>query len=151
MDLSVYLARIENLTKNYENHVYELLERSSNYVLAIPKQRMYLRGTDANDEKITPSYDEWTIRDKKAKGQVTSHVTLRNTGAWKRSWKLVKEGTKITFTAPNDLKTGFLVSHYSSNELFGFSPKDGEQIYKNWIKPDIEGIIYPSETIDIKI
>jgi len=151
MDLDTYVKRIEHLGNNYTKEVWKLLSGVDGYILGIPKQRMYLYGTDANDMPLRPKYKPSTIKKKKKKGQTSSHVTLRDTGKWKASWKLVKVGNKITFTAPNDSKTGYLVEHYEGNELFGFSPRDGEEIFKRWIKPYIDDIIFPNEKIDIKI
>ena len=149
MNLDTYINRIQNLSQNLEKKVYEELKNAENFVLAIPKRRMSLYGTDANDKPITPLYSPATVKRKRKKGKTASHVTLRETGKWKKSFRLMREGKNITFTAPNNAKTGFLVNKYSSNELFGFSPQDGEKIFQIWIKPYINDIIYPDENIDI--
>tara|TARA_R110002020_G_scaffold453632_1_gene668613 strand:- start:10988 stop:11443 length:456 start_codon:yes stop_codon:yes gene_type:complete len=151
MKLDTYINRIKNLSSNLEELIYKELKEKENFVLAIPKRRLYQKGTDAFDVKITPPYKPSTIRYKKNKGQVKSHVTLRDTGKLYSTFKIVKEGKNIDFTVPNNSKTIFLTNHYEGNELFGFSPNDGEKVFELFIKPFLEEIINPNEDIDIEI
>jgi hypothetical protein len=149
MNVDSYINRLKNVSKNHGKYVMNLLEERKGYVLGIPKQRLYQKGTDANDLKIKPAYKESTIERKRRKGKRTSHVTLNYTGKLWRSFKLIREGNSIDFTVPNNDVTDFLTSHYSGNELFGFSPKDAEEIYRRFIEPPLEELIYPKDGIDI--
>ena len=128
--------------------VLKELKDSEPYVLGIPKRRLYNFGTDANDVPISPEYADSTKTKKKSKGQRTSFPTLRDTGVLYKSFKLVSEGSAIDFRVPNNKKTMGLTEHYGDNELFGFSPKDEEQIFKLFIKPALDDLIEGDGIID---
>lgn len=149
MKVSNYIIGLENLANDYGGFIFKILKVREAYVLAIPKRRLSIFGTDAKDNLITPKYSEGTVKRKKSEGKISSHVTLRQTGNLYSTFRIVKENGSIDFTVPNNDVTSFLSEHYSSNELFGFSPKDEEKIYNLFIKPAIEKIINPKEGIDI--
>ena len=151
MLLQDYISVLEGILINYDSYIYTILKGKENYVLAIPKRRLYDRGTDANDKLIQPKYSRPTISFKRKKGKRVSHVTLRDTGQLYRSFRLYRSGGAISFSVPNNEITTFLTQHYSSNELFGFSRTDELKIFELFIKPEIEKIIYPQTDIDIDI
>ena len=151
MDIDVYIKRLQKVANDYQSFVFNVSKKSEPYILAIPKRRLFNKGTDANDTSIKPSYEDSTIATKKSRGQRTSHVTLRDSGDLYKSFKLVKEGNSIDFTVPNNDVTDFLSGHYSGNELFGFSPDDGEKIFKLFIKPALDDLINGDGNINIEI
>lgn len=156
MDLDTYINRLTAVANNYNGYVTKLLESRKGYVLAIPKQRLYQHGTDANDEKISPvgkSYSVYSksyVKKKRKKGKRTSHVTLNYSGRLWSSFKLITTQKGIDFKPQETKVTRFLEGHYSNNKLFGFSPKDEEQIFKLFIKPELQKLINPKEDIKIK-
>lgn len=148
MNIDTYIARLKAVADNYTEYVYKELKESENYVLRIPRLRMSISGTDANDKKISPLYAESTKKRKQRKGQRTSNVTLKDSGDLRSSFYLVREGSAIDFRVGNFPYINDLVSHYSGNELFGFSPKDEAEIYRIFIKPALEKLISGDGIID---
>ena len=149
MELNTYIQKLQKVANNPTDFVFKILVTNKTYVLAVPKRRLLESGTDANDLLITPSYAVQTVKRKNKKGQTTTHVTLKDTGRLYRSFKLIREGSIIDFTAPIDLKTGELADHYSGNELFGFSPTDSDEIFLEFIKPALIDLIEGDGNIDI--
>jgi len=156
MDLDTYINRLTSVANNYNGYVSKLLKSRKGYVLAIPKQRFYQYGTDANDERIFPvgkTYSVYApsyVKKKRRRGKRTSHVTLNYSGKLWDSFKLIDTQKGIDFTVPSTKATKFLEGHYSSNKLFGFSPSDEEKIFQLFIKPELENLINPKEDIKIK-
>lgn len=149
MKLDAYINRLQKVTDNPTKWFYDVIKGRENYVLAIPKRRLGLLGTDANDKKISPAYKESTISRKKRKGLRTSVVTLKYTGRLYDSFKLINNTNAIDFTASTPYLSD-LTSHYSSNELIGFSPKDEEQIVRLFIDPALDELIN-GVNIDIEL
>lgn len=150
MRLDQYINRLSKVSKNPSKWFFEILQGRENYVLAIPKRRLSLLGTDAYDKKITPSYSKPTIERKSRKGQRTGNVTLKDSGALHKSFKLISNQNSIDFTASASYLSD-LTNHYSSNELIGFSPKDEEQIFKLFIVPEFNSLINGAGDIEIEI
>ena len=148
MNLTQYIQYLESLQDNYADMLYDALKNREAYILAIPKRRLTNFGTDANDKKITPEYSPITKRIKGKKGKRISHVTLRDTGQLYRSFKIEKQGEAIDFFAPVNEKTSFLTTHYSSNELFGFSPRDIIEIDKLFLNGIAQKILKMDELDD---
>lgn len=148
MNLTQYIQYLESLQENYVDILYEALRDREAYILAIPKRRLTNFGTDANDKKITPEYSPITKAIKGKKGKRISHVTLRDTGQLYQSFRIEKQGEAIDFSAPLNEKTSFLVSHYSSNELFGFSPRDIIEIDKLFLNRVAENVLKMDELDD---
>lgn len=149
MKLDTYISRLTSASNDLTNFIFKDLKSREAYVLAVPKRRLGVSGTDANDQQINPLYAESTIRRKKKKGQSTRHVTLKDTGNLYSTFKLVKENSAIDFRAPATKKSRGLVEHYDSNELFGLSPKDNEEIYRIFIKPTLEELLEGDGIIDL--
>lgn len=149
MKLDTYISRLTTATADLTSFIFKDLKGRENYVLAVPKRRLGVSGTDANDEKINPLYAESTIRRKKNKGQSTRHVTLKDTGNLYSTFKLVKENSAIDFSVPITEKSIGLVEHYDNNELFGFSQKDNEEINRIFIKPTLEKLLEGDGIIDL--
>lgn len=147
MRLDDYIARLNVVIKNPDDWFFKIVKGREQYVLAIPRRRLSLMGTDANDKLITPKYADKTIKNKQRKGQRTKNVTLKDTGKLHQSFELIKENGAIDFKAdaPYLFK---LQEHYDGNELIGFSPKDNEQIFKLFILPELEELI--NQDIDLE-
>ena len=67
MDLEIYINKLNIAVSDYSSFIHNILSKREAYVLAIPKRRISLSGTDANDQKITPLYAQSTIKKKQKK------------------------------------------------------------------------------------
>ena len=94
------IDKLPDLVKGY---VYK---RGS--VLRSVKQRFLQKGIDGYGNKLG-TYSSATIRRKKKKGQITSHVTLRDSGQWYESLFLRFEGTELILDSTDLSLTSKLV------------------------------------------
>lgn len=83
-------------------------------------EQMY-RGENADGSQIQPAYTRFTVRAKRAKGQIADHVTLKDTGKFYRATK-AKTAPNAIEIINTDKKKDELVEKYS-DKVFGYNEK----------------------------
>lgn len=106
-------------------------------VSAIADDQLYRRGINGRGEKIMSymPYTAKTIQNKKRKGQPTTRVTLRNTGAFHESMYVVFDSEGFYVTA-SDEKTEKLVKKYGE-EIFRLTDKNFTRIVRSHIRKEL--------------
>lgn len=79
-------------------------------------------------------YRPYTIRVKKEKGQPTDRVTLRDTGAFERDFRVVVGQTEFVVTS-DDWKTEDLMAKYG--KIFGLTPSNMGRLSQEIVLPDL--------------
>lgn len=79
-------------------------------------------------------YTPKTIEIKKIKGQPTDRVTLRDTGDFHASFRLIVERDKFTITA-DDFKTEELIRKY--RQILGLTDENASELTHEYIYPDL--------------
>lgn len=106
-------------------------------VSAIADNQLYRRGINGRGEKIMSymPYTAKTIQNKKRKGQPTTRVTLRDTGAFHESMYVVFDSEGFYITA-SDEKTQDLVKKYGE-EIFRLTDKNFTRIIRSHIRKEL--------------
>lgn len=106
-------------------------------VSAIADDQLYRRGINGRGEKIMNymPYTAKTIQNKKRKGQPTTRVTLRDTGAFHKSMFVVFDSEGFYITA-SDEKTEKLVKKYGE-EIFRLTNKNFTRIVRSHIRKEL--------------
>lgn len=106
-------------------------------VSAIADDQLYRRGINGRGEKIMSymPYTAKTIQNKKRKGQPTTRVTLRDTGAFHESMYVVFDSEGFYVTA-SDEKTEKLVKKYGE-EIFRLTNKNFTRIVRSHIRKEL--------------
>ena len=106
-------------------------------VSAIADDQLYRRGINGRGEKIMSymPYTAKTIQNKKRKGQPTTRVTLRDTGAFHKSMFVVFDSEGFYITA-SDEKTEELVKKYGE-EIFRLTDKNFTRIVRSHIRKEL--------------
>ena len=106
-------------------------------VSAIADDQLYRRGINGRSEKIMSymPYTAKTIQNKKRKGQPTTRVTLRDTGAFHKSMFVVFDSEGFYVTA-SDEKTEELVKKYGE-EIFRLTNKNFTRIVRSHIRKEL--------------
>ena len=106
-------------------------------VSAIADDQLYRRGINGRGEKIMNymPYTAKTIQNKKRKGQPTTRVTLRDTGAFHKSMFVVFDSEGFYITA-SDEKTEELVKKYGE-EIFRLTDKNFTRIVRSHIRKEL--------------
>ena len=145
MAIKRYNASLRNLEyrlRAFKDSLPELLgdiirEKEDVIVSAIADDQLFRRGINGQGIKIMEyaPYRPRTIAAKKRKGQPTTRVTLRDTGAFHRAMHVVfdSEGFYITSSDP---KTEELVKKYGP-AIFRLTNKNFNRILKSHIRKEL--------------
>ena len=100
-------------------------------------EQLYKQGEDGNAKPLIPSYASSTIKYKKRKGQITDHVTLRDTGRMYKSI-FVDALTNEMIISINVYYFKYLVLHYDTNEILGLQPSFLKQFVLKRVLPNLK-------------
>lgn len=145
MAIKRYNATLRNLEyrlRAFKDNLPMLLEdivrdKEDVIVSAIADDQLYRRGINGKSEKIMDymPYTARTIKNKKRKGQPTTRVTLRDTGAFHESMYVVFDSEGFYITA-SDEKTQDLVEKYGE-EIFRLTDKNFTRIIRSHIRKEL--------------
>ena len=145
MAIKRYNATLRNLEyrlRAFKDSLPMLLEdivrdKEDVIVSAIANNQLYRRGINGKGEKIMDymPYTARTIKSKKRKGQPTTRVTLRDTGAFHKSMYVVFDSEGFYITA-SDEKTQDLVEKYGE-EIFRLTDKNFTRIIRSHIRKEL--------------
>jgi hypothetical protein len=99
-------------------------------------------GIDAKNKELSSiggAYAAYTVRLKRAKGQVADHVTLKDTGDFYRSFDLIASHDSITITADSE-KGGVDLQLRWGSELLGLTDASKLELFENLI-PEVRKMI----------
>ncbi len=100
--------------------ILEVVEnRQQEIVTYVTEEQLYGEGRRGSDGKIIAEYDPYspvTIKIKKAKGQPTDRVTLRDTGAFHKSFRIEVSKQEFEIVA-TDEKTEKLKTRYGDGVM----------------------------------
>ena len=145
MAIKRYNATLRNLEyrlRAFKDSLPMLLEdivrdKEDVIVSAIADDQLYRRGINGKGQKIMDymPYAERTIKNKRRKGQPTTRVTLRDTGAFHESMYVVFDSEGFYITASDD-KTEKLVDKYGE-EIFRLTNKNFTRIIRSHIRKEL--------------
>lgn len=145
MTIKRYNATLRNLEyrlRAFKDSLPMLLEdivrdKEDVIVSAIADDQLYRRGINGKGRKIMDymPYTAGTIKNKKRKGQPTTRVTLRDTGAFHESMYVVFDSEGFYITA-SDEKTQGLVEKYGE-EIFRLTDKNFTRIIRSHIRKEL--------------
>lgn len=145
MITKVYNASLRNLAyrlRKFKDDLPTVLEAAiyeseDAIVSAIANDQLYRRGINGKEQKIMDyaPYAPRTIQNKMRKGQPTTRVTLRDTGAFHKSMFVVADEQGFYVTS-DDNKVQYLVPKYGDN-IFRLTDKNLTRIVKSHIRKAI--------------
>lgn len=139
--LPVYNMSLRNLEyrlRAFQEQLPQLLEDTvmsqKDSILTLVKVQLYRHGIDGSGRFIMDyaPYSPRTIANKKRKGQATDRVTLYNTGAFYKGFKLVPTGDGFSITS-DDYKTDKLVAKYGPR-IFRLTDKNFNFVVRHLIR-----------------
>lgn len=114
-----------------------IMDKEDVIVSAIANDQLYRRGINGKGVKIMSyaPYTETTKKIKAKKGQPTTRVTLRDTGAFHESMFVVFDSEGFHVTASDD-KTQALVEKYGDN-IFRLTDKNLTRIVRSHVRKEL--------------
>lgn len=145
MAIKRYNASLKNLEyrlRAFKDSLPTLLEdiihdKEDVIVSAIANDQLYRRGITGMGEKIMSymPYKPKTIKVKKKKGQPTTRVTLRDTGAFHKAMHVVFDSEGFYITS-DDEKMVYLVKKYGQ-EIFRLTNENFNRILRSHIRKEL--------------
>lgn len=136
------IRNLENRLRMFKDSLPELLgdiieDKKDVIISAIADDQLYRRGVNGLDRKIMDymPYTARTIKKKKHKGQPTTRVTLRDTGAFHESMQVIFDSEGFYITS-EDKKTPWLTKKYGK-EIFRLTNKNFTRIINSHIKKEL--------------
>ena len=130
--------RLRAFKDNLPMYLEDIIHDKEDVIIsAIADDQLYRRGINGRGEKIMSymPYTAKTIQNKKKKGQPTTRVTLRDTGAFHKSMFVVFDSEGFYVTA-SDEKTEKLVKKYGE-EIFRLTDKNFTRIVRSHIRKEL--------------
>lgn len=132
--------RVKRFNDRLTNGTYikAIIEENDDYIIEMNEQdQLYDSGINTSGVQIMSykPYKPLTIRIKKAKGQPTDRVTLRDTGDFQLSFYLEIGNEQFEIKA-NDWKTDELIKKYG-REILGLTDEHISELIWDFIYPDI--------------
>lgn len=126
--LRLPITRTLRLTKTELNDIARQVVRYFQDDIVEMNQKRLFSGKYTNNQFIKPDYKRVTVDIKNAKGQVSDHVTLKDTGDFYESI-YTSAGQNSFYVGATDPKTNDLVEKYGDSEdiLLGLSEEQIEQ------------------------
>lgn len=143
-EFELFIKKMKNLPVFIEKSLQEIFENNTGTISDLQTDQMY-SGLNSYGAKIKPPYTDLTVNIKKSKGQISDHVTLKDTGDFYSGIDTeisdVKKQNK-TFTVDyeilsSDLKTDKLGKKYGY-EIFGLSKKYEKKLINEQIFPELK-------------
>lgn len=130
--------RLRAFKDNLSMYLEDIIRDKEDVIVsAIADDQLYRRGINGRGEKIMSymPYTAKTIQNKKRKGQPTTRVTLRDTGAFHKSMFVVFDSEGFYITA-SDEKTEELIKKYGE-EIFRLTDKNFTRIVRSHIRKEL--------------
>lgn len=118
---------ISEIIKEYEPEICDMNSENQLFVHGVNRV-----GVEIMDYM---PYTPKTIEIKEIKGQPTNRVTLRDTGDFHASFRLIIENDKFTITA-DDFKTEGLIRKYG-RQILGLTDSNAQELAHAYILPDL--------------
>lgn len=132
------IAELETLSNTIYGLIKKIVEDNRDAIIFYNTYyQLYLVG-ETSDGIFIDSYEPYkslTIQLKSKKRQPVDRVTLKDTGAFHKSFIIVTEEDSFIITA-TDVKTEALVFKYG-DEIFGLTEDSKEQISRGIVKPNL--------------
>jgi len=91
-------------------------ERLKSYIIELNQEQLYDQGADSNGNPLEP-YSRLTMQIKKRKGQRFDRTTLKDTGKFYKSFRIIVESDGFVITADGQKETGNLFDRYGVDIL----------------------------------
>lgn len=143
-----YIRSLTQIADNMDQVVRTIVLKHEGQLLKTIKLRLFQKSLDAN-LKWLGTYSPVTKARKKAKGQISNRVTLRDTGRWYASMFIDFKNSEIIVDA-TDVKTGELEDMFGE-AILGLAEFEKEHFVDSVLDPEIDKILNNLNGFDIEI
>jgi len=147
-NLDTQISYLNDLSSNLDKYLEEIVLKHKDKLISLIQLRLLNKGIDG-DNKLLGEYSESTKAKKRKKGQISSHITLKNTGSFYAGMFLTLESNVITIDS-KDRKTDLLTSKYGES-ILELTIAEGENFTEKTIDQEIQKLLDKMGDINITI
>jgi hypothetical protein len=126
MTLDNTISVIEDLQKNKDKIILNLVSEYDDFVIGLNQAQLYDDGIRNDGSQITPPYAISTLRIKRKKRQPTDRVTLKDTGDFYDSF-YIELGSNSFLINARDSITNILKGRYK-DEILGLTEESKDEL-----------------------
>ena len=137
--ISALLSAVETVERSMADGTYvrKAVQENTDKIIELNVEQLYEYGINSLGISIDTyaPYSPYTIKVKNEKGQPTDRVTLRDTGAFHKSFEVVVGPVDFYITA-TDYKTDMLIEKYGE-KIFGLIPQNKTELAQKYLYPAV--------------
>jgi len=137
--ISALLSAVETVERSMADGTYvrKAVQENTDKIVELNVEQLYEYGVNSLGISIDTyaPYSPYTIKVKNEKGQPTDRVTLRDTGAFHKSFEVVVGPVDFYITA-TDYKTDMLIEKYGE-KIFGLIPQNKTELAQKYLYPAV--------------
>lgn len=127
------VAGLREYVRTFNFEMADITERNAQRIADQNVEQQYKRGIRRDGRQILPPYAPSTIRRKQRKGQPTSHVTLRDTGAMHSRLQVSADDADL-FLYSDRPYVPHLIERYGE-EIFGLTDEAAARLAREVYQP----------------
>jgi hypothetical protein len=139
MSLTKYILDLQQFGQRLPDVLTKIVKKNEKKIVGLVRTRLYRYGVDGDGNEIVPTYSRSTIETKREKGQIASHVTLRDTGLFYSSLFLELEGYNLLLNSSDEKATALLDKY--GEAIFFFTKQEKDFIINEIIDPELDAYI----------
>lgn len=130
------IAELREFQQNRDEYIEQAIRDNEEAILRLNvEDQLYARGINASGGRITPPYSARTIRYKKKHNQITSHVTLRDTGAFHKAFFIAYQPGGFSIGSSDEKAEGLSKTYQG---IFGLTQENKDFISEEYVRKIIE-------------
>lgn len=127
--------------KSFEDEIIKVIEEAiranEDFIVALNyEDQLYDGGVDRDDVPLKPPYAESTVKRKKRKNQITSHVTLRDEGIFHKSFYIYYGDDNFEIMTSDPIEP--ILKWMYNEKILGLTDTNKQYVFEKIIAPAIE-------------
>lgn len=135
-----YLQAVQKVINEIPDETEKIINNNAEKIINLNRDnQLYDLGIDSDGDLLSPAYSNTTILFKRQEGKPYNRVTLFDTGAFYKGFRLKVSYPTFSIYS-TDEKTGILQDKYGSN-IFGLVAENQKKVNYEIIKPELDAYI----------
>ena len=134
--LDELISRLKNFQDEMIKVIEDVIRENEDFIIALNyEDQLYDRGVDRDDVPLKPSYAESTIKRKKRKNQITSHVTLRDEGVFHKSFYIYYGEDNFEIMTSDPIEP--ILKWMYNEKILGLTDSNKQYVFEKIVFPAI--------------
>ena len=131
------ISRLKNFEGEIIGVIEDVIRENEDFIIALNyEDQLYDRGVDRDDTPLKPPYAESTVKRKKRKNQITSHVTLRDEGIFHKSFYIYYGDDNFEIMTSDPIEP--ILKWMYNEKILGLTDANKRYVFEKIVAPAIE-------------